>query len=60
MSKVPWYLWVIFAFFTYDDIWFSHDYPFVYYPSTIVLSILALLVSLGYKDQLFALFTFFM
>jgi hypothetical protein len=60
MSKVPWYLWLIFLFFTYDDLWFGEDHPFVYYPSMIILSVLALLLSMGYKDQLFAIFTFFM
>ena len=60
MSKVPWYLWLVFLFFTYDDLWFGEDYPFVYYPSMIILSVIALLLSMGYKDQLFALWAFVM
>lgn len=59
LSKVPWYLWVIFVFFMYDDIWFGEDYPFIYYPIMMLLSFVAMFFAIGHTSQLFSLFEYF-
>lgn len=58
LSKVPWYLWIIFVFFMYDDIWFGEDYPFIYYPVMLVLSYVAVFFAIGHTDQLFSIFEY--
>mgnify|MGYP000917468807 CR=1 FL=1 len=55
---MPWYLWMIFVFFMYDDVWIGDDCPIIYYPVMLLISYVAMFFAIGHTDQLFALFTY--
>ena len=51
MRKVPWWLFLIIAYFVYDDIWYTEaEHPWTHYSLTIVLVIVLAIFALGKGD----------
>ena len=50
MESVPIWLWIILAFFSYDDLIGISDYPLLYYPTTSIIMVMGLFFALGMDD----------